>query len=384
MRIPLTGVLKGLPLLALFSVPVAGMYLLEPSHSKLKIQNPGNNQKTRVYLFSDDLKVSQEDNGSVKFSLVNQQQSNGDNQSQTHDKKKPILMVDLDLRDLNRQDLHKFCIPKNGELGKPEAQQTSVQRNEVQSSGNSRRDECNDWKHLESSFWWGNDSKTELIDFLIKEFSKFLQVEHAYNVLFLENSEIEFKEKGKDQKEKDSKKTWEIKKDCELTSSGNKNVLKDLFLNSIEGKEKCSLFPKSLRVKLNLRKDANQNSDSGTIQNQNIEVNSDFLYKRGELQGRIDYSYLIDLFPSEITSNELQQNTKVIKRPSKTFTVKTGNKYSLSPLTEEDKKKDKNLTFLNKNYYSLEFDKLELKNFPDKKSEQSGVINSQEGSNTSR
>ncbi|ADX98060.1 hypothetical protein [Mycoplasma suis] len=341
--------------MALAAIPVTGFLALEPSHSKLKIQDLGNNQKTKIYLFSDDLKISQDEGQGVKF--VSTQKENGTTQNNQNTKKKPILVAELSLKDLNRQDLKRYCIPKETESNHP---QQATQQTSSQGGTNSsipKQEECSDWKQVESSFWWGNDPKTELISFLLSEFSKFLQVEHSYNFLALENQKVEFEHKDV----KNLSKLQEIKQKCGISLDSqkdgvkNENVLRNLFLNSGGKKSECKAIPTSMKLKINLKKENSQNLVS--LDSQRKPLSLDEIYKQGVVQGRITYSLFEKKNKKEVKGKE----DKPIS-----FIVKSGHKYSFSPLEEKDKEKD--LTYLDKKYYSYQFNTLKLEDFQVKKS----------------
>ncbi|ADX98057.1 hypothetical protein [Mycoplasma suis] len=308
--------LKGPSLLALFSVPLFSISFFSSNGKTDPFKlSEAKGLTTRVRLYIDGLpkelnKLTQTTtssggswgaSNSYQIMQVNSQPHQVSTSGQQQNKKVPALIAELSLKNLNRLDWQKFCLPEGSILKKkqPAASAAAASASASSSSSSQSFTPCNpEW------VGYSREENIEVIKHLLHLLTRYIQVEHVGNMMSIYDKETGFEKKengGRTRRDSSSgnglsQKLQTIKTDCSLETDDPKKLLDELFFTTSWKRKKCLLAPTTMKVTLDLSASGLENNVAA-VQQQSQQTNEDISSKitkevisKGNFSGNLNYS----------------------------------------------------------------------------------------------
>ncbi|CBZ40556.1 hypothetical protein MSUIS_04630 [Mycoplasma suis KI3806] len=255
--------LKGTSFLALFSLPIFGISF----YSNSKETDPfklgkASGLTTRVRLYIDGLPeqnqivsatsvlgggISDPSNNYQIMKVDNQQVSSP--QPQPKNQRTPALIAELSLKNLNRLDWQKFCLPEGSILKK-------INNNAAAAAAASSTQSTQNQISLCTPEWlsYSKDrtrENSELIDYLMKTLTLFIQVDHVANMFAIYDEKTHYP--NNNGRSNNGQITEKLKSECKLDKTSTKEVLTDLFFTTSWKRKHCLLSPVTMKVNIDLK-----------------------------------------------------------------------------------------------------------------------------------
>nr|WP_146612351.1 hypothetical protein [Candidatus Mycoplasma haematolamae] len=281
----------------------------------------------------------------------------------------PALIAEIPLTKLGRSDYYRFCLPEKSSLKNTESAQVQQQ---TTSAGAAQGSQSCSLKWF--TYHKEDKENKEAIDYLLKLVVKFLQLQHAINMMYLFHTG-DRTQSAQVSQSSDSPNLNDLMKVCEQSASSSKENLKNLLLSSNPNR-KCYLPPHIAEITLDLSSDAPQTTSAAAAseekQTSNNQITVDRI-RKSSLKGTISYG-LFDYW-AEYKKVKLkdQGNSEsiVLEFPLPlTYTLEEEESSSLGTSSTSPTQTNENKVSMSKLWRKLNDQDLKLEDFNPKRTQQ--------------